>query len=165
MFKGDISAGVLPLLAVDFDSLILPPEGWRKVVLRQVQYWPWLAWKLERFTIRWYKLDRNATIAGYWMVEKGIRLCVFVRRKYTVGLYQAVEQVLDKGMTMEYPAYAVPTCYLVDRGPLPEQAAAIKLLMNQNMVYRFLTTDSALARYMPSSMVKIVTEWTEQVLR
>lgn len=156
---------MLPLLAVDFDSIILPPEHrFKRRILGVLKWWRWLDWKLERFTIRWYRLDPQANLAAYWLVDQGMRVSVIVRRRYTLGLHTAVESILDQ--LGGYPAATVPTCHLIPTDlDIQEQALHIRQFCNQYGAHRFFTRDWELARCLPGSLVTFVKEWDQSILR
>ena len=165
MNRRDIGMQLIPLIAVDFDSLILPPDSMHKQqMLNLLSRWKWLNRKLERFTIRWHMQDPQANVAAYWLLDHGLRITVIVRRSYSLGLHSAVEAVLEQ--QGGYPAASVPAFYLIpDTLSIQDQAMHIRLFCNQQGAYRFFTKDTALAHCLPASVCYLVRQWDSSILR
>lgn len=168
MQRRNISNQLAPLVVIDFDALVKAPEpGWGLKVyewLRDYQFCGtsfrpglWLFRKLLPFYISRYKLTREAETAGWWLLDKGLRIEVLVRAPYAAGLVKAVEHVLG-----EFPNSGF---HLVVTADLGSQAMDIHQYCRGERALRFYTRDKELAKYLPTSLVLYVDQWDESIIR
>jgi hypothetical protein len=159
--RRNISNQLAPLVVIDFDALVKAPEpGWGLKVyewLRDHRWTRWLFRKLLPFYISRYKLTREAETAGWWLVDKGLRIEVLVRAPYAAGLVKAVEHVLG-----EFPNSGF---HLVPSPDYGGQAMDVHQYCRGERALRFYTRDKELAKYLPTSLVIYVDQWDASILR
>jgi hypothetical protein len=163
MNRRNISNEMSPLVAIDFDSIVLPPEpAWWWRIYEEFGRRRWTRrlhrWLLPVYLSR-YKLTRDADTAGWWLVDKGLRIKIIVRRPYSAGITKAVEQVLG-----DFPN-DLGGFHLVTSEDMGGQSMDIHMHCRAERVMRFYTRDKELAKYLPTSLVRWVDQWDESVLR
>ncbi len=163
MNRRNISNEMASLVCVDFDALVEPPEpSWWTRVYEWLGAHRWTRrihrWVLP-FHLRRHKLTREAETAGWWLVDKGFRIKVIVRRPYAPGLVGAVEKVMEN-FPNDFGGF-----HLVVSRDLGSQSMDIHQHCRGERALRFYTRDKELARYLPTSLVKWVDQWDESILR
>jgi len=157
--RGDLSNEVAPIVAIDFDALTQKPEPeWRqKLYAKLGRLQKRLNWLYVPWLIRRHRITREAETVGYFLLNKGINIRVVVRRPYAPRASVAVESVLG-----DFP---YEHGHLVTEQALQDQASDIHQYCRGNRCLRFFTRDKDLASMLPTSLVKYVDIWTDDLLR
>jgi len=160
MLRRNISNTLSPLVAIDFDALVKPPEEtwftrafeWlRKHSFTRKLYTLFLPTMLAR-----YKLTKEAETAGWWLVNKNLRIVILIRCPYANGLTWAVEHVVG-----DFPNEGF---HLITSPDVAHQSMDVHQYCRGERVLRFYTRDKELARFLPSSLVRWVDTWSEDLL-